>query len=83
MAVEAKCRDVYYAANLRRCHEDAVESIWQTNVKTRNRVAWHCIALTSRSTPGWWQGYHKRGLGIVTSAAHDGLKGPAERDRGR
>jgi recombinational DNA repair ATPase RecF len=78
MAVEAKCRDVYYARELSAgATRDAVESAWQSNVKTRNRVA---LALYGADHPldSWLggKGHRKRGLGIVTSAAHDGLNGP-------
>lgn len=80
LAAEAQARDRYFSDRLAKGEPSATtEAAWSDAHQTAKRIA---LALygDTRSLDGWLQKSpaRKRGLGVCTSAIHDGLKTDAD-----
>ncbi|KHL18312.1 AAA domain-containing protein [Mumia flava] len=77
MATETAARDRYWTTRLAAGDaHDVVEAAWADARLTRDRVSLSLYGDV-RSLDGWLskRGYRRRGLGVCTSALHEGLRG--------
>ena len=78
-AIEAAARDVVFERRLARGDSLAdLEVLWSTHHATRDRVSLAIYDEVRSLDPWLVRGYRKFGLGIATSAMHDGLKHTAD-----